>query len=198
MDYVSAFISMLIILGTFENILIFNNILDSFKFDMNKKKKTIKDAYIIAYLVWLPFFFFGTYFLLFFGINLPSFAIAGGIFLFYIGIEILIRDVPSYARLENVNEEGIAITPLAIPLLTGPGVITTTLIYRSYNLSLITLFFSFSLAFLISFIITYYGIQALGKINEKYLIVINRFMGLILLAIAIEILLNGIHLIVTT
>lgn len=199
MDYTSAFISMLIILGTFGNIFIFEGILNSLGVKDNEKKKAIRKAYLFAYLIWIPVYIFGLEFLKFFGISLPAFAIAGSILLFYIGMEILVKDIPASARLENNNKlEEVVITPMAVPLLTGPGVITTTLIYRSYNLDPFLLFIVFSLAFLVSFVIVYNGNRILSKVDKKVILVLNRISAIMLLAISVELFIHGLKIIVTT
>jgi len=199
MDLIQAFISMLIILGPFANIFIFDSILDSFGIDEKEKKYAIKKAFLLAYAIWLPIFIFGNLILKAFSINLSSFRIAGGIFLFYIALEILTKDVPTYVRLENKYEnlEKILMTPMAVPLLTGPGVITTTLIYRSlinsiFSFDFILLFLIFSLAYLTAFLIIYNGTLLVDRLGKNFMIVLNRLMGLILLAISIEFIISGV------
>ena len=199
MDLIQAFISMLIILGPFANIFIFDSILDSFGIDKKEKKYAIKKAFLLAYAIWLPIFIFGNLILKAFSINLSSFRIAGGLFLFYIALEILTKDVPTYVRLENKYEnlEKILMTPMAVPLLTGPGVITTTLIYRSlinsiFSFDFILLFLIFSLAYLTAFLIIYNGTLLVDRLGKNFMIVLNRLMGLILLAISIEFIISGV------
>ncbi|MEM4511653.1 MAG: MarC family protein [Nanopusillaceae archaeon] len=194
--YLRAFFSLFLILGTFGNIFLFNSLLENYTKSINRKKEAIKKAYLIAYLIWLPIFFLGKNFLYFFGITEKSFAIAGSIFLSLIAFEIISKDIPSFTKISNNKEklEEIIVTPMATPLLTGPGVITTTIIFRSIIKETILLFFIFTLSFIFSFLIVFLSIGILEKIDKKYFIVLNRIFGLILLAIAIEILFSTIKL----
>ncbi|MEM4588078.1 MAG: MarC family protein [Nanopusillaceae archaeon] len=194
--YLRAFFSLFLILGTFGNIFLFNSLLENYTKSINRKKEAIKKAYLIAYLIWLPIFFLGKNFLYFFGITEKSFAIAGSIFLSLIAFEIISKDIPSFTKISNNKEklEEIIVTPMATPLLTGPGVITTTIIFRSIIKETILLFFIFTLSFIFSFLIVFLSIGILEKIDKKYFMVLNRIFGLILLAIAIEILFSTIKL----
>ncbi|MEM4772863.1 MAG: MarC family protein, partial [Nanoarchaeales archaeon] len=135
-------------------------------------------------------------FLYFFGITEKSFAIAGSIFLSLIAFEIISRDSPSFTKFSDNKEklEEIVVTPMATPLLTGPGVITTTIIFRSMLNEFLLLFLVFTLAFILSFLVVFFSVGILEKINKKYFMVLNRIFGLILLAMAIEILLYNIKI----
>ena len=84
---------------------------------------------------------------------------------------------------------------MAIPLLTGPGVITTTLLYKTKTVSLledICLFVIFSIAFVLAFLVVYNGEKIIDRLGRTKIILLNRLMGLILLAIAVEFIVNGI------
>jgi len=194
---IRAFFSLFLILGTFGNIFLFDAILSNYTNDLKTKRKTIGKAYLIAYLIWIPVFLLGDYFLYIFGISKYSFAIAGSIFLSLISFEIISKDIPSYTKIIDEGKlESIIVSPMAVPLITGPGVITTTIIYRSMISDTVPLFFVFSLAFLLSFLTIYIFIGLLNRINKKYFVILNRIFGLILLAIAIEILISAIKSII--
>jgi len=193
----SAFFSLFLILGTFGNIFLFDAILSNYTNDLKKKREAIGKAYLIAYLIWIPIFLLGDYFLYIFGISKQSFAIAGSIFLSLISFEIISRDAPSYAKIGDEGKlESVIVSPMAVPLITGPGVITTTIIFRSMISNIISLFLVFSLAFLLSFLTIYILIGLLNRISRKYFIILNRIFGLILLSIAIEILISAIKSII--
>jgi len=194
---IGAFFSLFIILGTFGNIFLFDTILSNYTNDIREKRRAIKKAYLIAYLIWLPIFVLGEGFLYIFGINKESFAIAGSIFLSLISFEIISRDTPSYVKVGDEGKvESVIASPMAIPLITGPGVITTTIIFRSIVDNHFYLFLTFSLAFLLSFFVVYTFIGLLNKISRRYFVVLNRLFGLILLSIAVEILISAIKSII--
>lgn len=198
MDYTQALISMFIILGPFGNIFIFESILNSLGvIDKNKRSLAIKKAFLIAYLTWIPIFIAGLYILKFFGITIESFKIAGGILLMLIALDILRDNTPKISNIKHQDSEieKVIVTPMAIPLLTGPGVITTTLLYKTKTVSLledICLFVIFSIAFVLAFLVVYNGEKIIDRLGRTKIILLNRLMGLILLAIAVEFIVNGI------
>ena len=202
--FVRALVSLFIILGPFGNIFIFESILDSLAvFDKKERENAIKKAFKVAYLVWIPVFLFGTYVLKFFGITIESFEIAGGILLLLIALDILQNTAPKISNVHHHEQEleKVVITPMAIPLLTGPGTITTTILYRSHINDLKTLsilFISFSLAYLLAYFVVLKGEEIITRFGRTVVIIANRLMGLILLAIAVEFITNGIKLIFFT
>jgi len=141
----------------------------------------------------------GQYIFKFLGVSTYSFRIAGGILLLIISIEMLFgrKTRTSAAQPEHyeTEREDVIVTPMAIPLLTGPGAITTGIVlYESagdiINKSILIL--NIILVFAISYLI-------LSKFKEVYKIlggtgtrVITRIMGLLLSAIAVQFVISGI------
>jgi multiple antibiotic resistance protein len=159
----------------------------------------------------LTFFYFsGLSLLTFFGISLPAFRIAGGVILFLLGLEMARDDfTASYAEAADApaaqgDRRGYArrrfermIVPFAMPLLIGPGAISTVVIYasqaRAFGLEgaaigvavIVAVSFCTLLAFLATPLIT----KILGRIG---LTIIVRVLGLILCAMAVQFILGGI------
>jgi multiple antibiotic resistance protein len=168
-------------------------------------------AFVISLFVmgFLTFFYFsGLSLLTFFGISLPAFRIAGGVILFVLGLKMIgddftagfadaaeatADDKRTYVR-RRVEQ---MIVPFAMPLLIGPGAISTVIIYASqakeYGLPGAALgigaIAAVSLATLASFLATPLIGRLLGKIG---LSIIVRVLGLILCAMAVQFLLAGI------
>ena len=96
---------------------------------------------------------------------------------------------------EVIKRENIAIVPMAIPLQTGPGAITAGIVLASKTTNLTmqgTLLLSILLVFLISYLVyikSEYFFKLLGEIGTK---VVTRIMGLILAAIAVQYVVNGV------
>lgn len=66
------------------------------------------------------------------GITIPAFKITGGIFIFYVGFEMLQSKKSNIKHLQTTNfDENIAVSPLAIPILAGPGTIVTAMNFVS-------------------------------------------------------------------
>lgn len=168
-------------------------------------------AFVISVFVmgFLTFFYFsGLSLLAFFGISLPAFRIAGGVILFILGLKMVGDDFTSgFAdAAEAQSGDGRTyvrrrveqmIVPFAMPLLIGPGAISTVIIYASqakaYGLPGMAMgvgaIFAVAVATLLSFLATPLIGRLLGKIG---LSVIVRVLGLILCAMAVQFLLAGI------
>lgn len=167
-------------------------------------------AFVISLFVmgFLTFFYFsGLSLLTFFGISLPAFRIAGGVILFVLGLKMLGDDFTAgFAdAAENADDKRTyvrrrveqMIVPFAMPLLIGPGAISTVIIYASqakeYGLPGAALgvgaIAAVSVATLLSFLATPIIGKLLGKIG---LSIIVRVLGLILCAMAVQFLLAGI------
>jgi len=156
----------------------------------------------------LTFFYFsGLSLLAFFGISMPAFRIAGGVILFMLGLRMVHDDfTASFAEAADEAGDGRAyvrrriermIVPFAMPLLIGPGAISTVIIYASQarefgiegaalGLGVIA---AVALATLLSFLATPVISRIFGKIG---LSIIVRVLGLILCAMAVQFLLAGI------
>ncbi len=136
--------------------------------------------------------------LLFFGISIASFRIGGGFLLFTMALA-MIKAKNSSAKLnreemESYDPTEVGIVPLAIPLLAGPGAISTSIIkaealsgiYSWISIALIVLFISIIVKFVLRFS------RTIGeKMGNLGLNVMTRIMGLILMALAIEFVTGG-------
>jgi len=198
LDFISelgrAVIALFIIVDPFGNIPIFvgltENVPDS------KKKKVFNTATIVGTVLLLVFAFTGTEILTLFGLSIYSFEVAGGILLLIVAIRILI----SGNMHENVESpESIGAVPIAIPLLVGPGAITTTI----FNIQLYETAAPAILAVLIVMAITWVILRYMNRIYELLgktgSLIIARVMALLIAAIAVQYILTGItHFIVVT
>ncbi|RYG10986.1 MAG: MarC family protein [Caulobacteraceae bacterium] len=169
-------------------------------------------AYIAAFIfVFLVFFYFtGLSLLQFFGISMPAFRIAGGVILFLLGLEMLRGDFG--ARFTDPIVEGQArpsvrdyarkrfeslVVPFAMPLLIGPGCISTVIIYASESqgrgllASGLNVFAIFMVAILVMvcFWLTPLISRILGRIGMT---IVVRVLGLILCAMAVQFVLIGV------
>ena len=152
------------------------------------------------------FYFSGLSLLAFFGISMPAFRIAGGVILFVLGLKMVNDDfTASFAQAGgDVSDERTyvrrhierLIVPFAMPLLIGPGAISTVIIYASqakeYGLEGAAIglgvIAAVALATLVSFLLTPIIGRLLGKIGMS---IIVRVLGLILCAMAVQFILIG-------
>jgi multiple antibiotic resistance protein len=141
----------------------------------------------------------GTQMLRFFGISIPSFLIAGGILLLLMAISMLqaresgIRQTPDEAA-EASEKDAVAVVPLAIPLLAGPGAISTMIIATHQSQSFVHHLLLLIPAVLIA-IAVWSTFSAATRISEQLgttgMNIITRVMGLIIAAIGVEYIYRG-------
>ncbi len=162
------------------------------------KKKTAAKACLVAATILSIFAFFGDQILSFFDISVASFRVAGGFILFTIALQMLqarprgTKSSPE-EELESMQKEDIAIVPLAMPILAGPGAITTVMVLvAGHGLEMkLQVAFSSILVCLVSFLILSYAMRIsklLGHIGTN---LFGRLMGLILAVISVEYMARG-------
>ncbi len=134
------------------------------------------------------------------GITLPAFQIAGGIILFSIAFDMLrspdspIRLSPEEKEIAKEKED-IAITPLAIPLLCGPGAISTIVILQTQAVTYahtMALLLSVPVVYLSCYLILRLSVSGAAWLNPIALRVLRRLMGLLFAVIAVQFIVNGI------
>lgn len=151
--------------------------------------------------VLLAFAAAGSLILQFFSITLPAFKIAGGVILFAVGFEML-RARPSRTRsteeeqVEAQTKEDVAIVPLGLPLLAGPGAIATVMVLSSRAQDLAHRGVVALVVVLVS-IITFLVLRSAGLVSRALgqtgINLIGRVMGLILAATAAQFAIDGLR-----
>ena len=161
------------------------------------KNKVAFEGVLIATIVLLFFAFFGNYVLKYLGISFPAFTIAGGVILFLIALEMLF-DIRSERKKRSINDkrDKISIFPIAIPLLAGPAAITSVILTisqaeGSYSLLISNIICLVSVMF-VSFVILRVFTKFQKFINEKIINIFSRVIGIILAALSIQYILDGI------
>jgi multiple antibiotic resistance protein len=161
------------------------------------KNKVAFEGVLIATIVLLFFAFFGNYVLRYLGISFPAFTIAGGVILFLIALEMLF-DIRSERKKRSINDkrDKISIFPIAIPLLAGPAAITSVILTisqaeGSFSLLIINIMCLISVM-LVSFVILRVFTKFQKFINEKIINIFSRVIGIILAALSIQYILDGI------
>ncbi len=164
---------------------------------------------VFAFLFLAFFYFTGLTLLEFFGISLAAFRIAGGVILFLLGLDMARDDFTAkFADAAEIGEqEGAAayarrrferlVVPFAMPLLIGPGAISTVVIYASEAKALgwvgdaaaVAALFAVSFATMVCFWLTPVISRILGRIGMT---IIVRVLGLILCAMAVQFIIVGV------
>jgi multiple antibiotic resistance protein len=136
-----------------------------------------------------------------FGITMPAFKIAGGIILGLIGLDMLqarrssTKETPGELR-EGAEKEDVGIVPLGVPMLAGPGAISSVMVlmaqnpdwqHRSFILAAI------GLTALIAMIVLAAADWVSSHLHRTGIAIFTRMMGLLLTAIAVQFVMNGLH-----
>ena len=164
-----------------------------------EKRKTLGRSLVIAFAVTLFFLVGGRWLLSYLGVTVHAFAISGGILLFVASWAMLFGQRPGLQAPERDEQgtigEDIAIFPLAIPLLSGPGTITTVLLLANQAVGDVSrlgmLAVIIAVVYLISWCVLYAGDQIMARFGEGKVRIITRVLGIVLAALAVQYVLNG-------
>jgi multiple antibiotic resistance protein len=157
---------------------------------------------ITAFCIILFFCILGNAIFHLFGITLPALRITGGVLIFLVGFHML-QGQPSKihhpetdpAQSDPTDETNVAISPLAIPILAGPGTIATAMNYSatgSYAQIAITIT-AFSVLCVITFLAFVSGERLIQILGKSGMDVVTRMMGLILAVVGTQMLIEGIQ-----
>jgi len=165
------------------------------------RERTARTTTITVFLVLAVSVFFGERILGFFGISIPSFQVGGGILLMLIAISMLqgkvshVRQTPEEAQ-EVADREVIAVVPLSIPLLAGPGAISSMIIAAQQTGSFwghVALILPVSVVCLLIWIILRLSVNIAHRLGTIGINIVTRLMGLVLAAMAVEFIAHGIN-----
>jgi len=123
--FILTFIPLFVAIDAIANIPIFLSITEGT--GEKQRKRIVRDAVITATAVAIIFMSIGKGTLVILGISIPDFQIAGGLLLFVISVKLLMPDYQKSA-LAHSHDKEVGVFPLGTPLITGPAVLTTTLI----------------------------------------------------------------------
>ncbi|MGH7834110.1 MAG: MarC family protein [Candidatus Binatia bacterium] len=153
----------------------------------------------VTFLVLFAFSLGGQWVLRFFGVTIPAFEIAGGIILLKVALDMLqarrpaMRETPE-EQAEGARKEDIGVTPLAVPMLAGPGAISAVVLLRGQAATLAHLLLLVAVVAAISllvFLILRMAATHVAFFSGIGIRIIERLMGLLLAAIAVQFVLNG-------
>ncbi len=137
-----------------------------------------------------------------FGITLAAFQVAGGLVLLLSALDMLraqkspLKETPEEFA-EGMSKDDIAITPLAVPLLAGPGAITTSIVLAGKAVTLLhkVIFFGLiALVCLLSYWTLTVAAESAQRLSSTILNIITRLMGLLLAAIGVQFILSALKI----
>ncbi len=206
---ITVFMGFFAIMNPISNTAVFVGMTDSMT-DHDRKAVAVKSL-LTAFGIVAVFCLLGKAIFDVFGITLPALRIAGGILVFMVGhqmlqgntskmqtskkVETLTADNADIEQQQDVDVTDIAITPLAVPLLSGPGAIATAMNYSASGniwhtvLTVVT----FGFLCLITYVCFILGPRLLKFIGKGGITILTRLMGLILAVIAVQMIIAGVH-----
>ena len=188
MELLSPIVTLFLVMDPLGNVPLFLSVLRAV--DPARRRAVLVREIAIAFGVLTAFLLVGGYVMRFLNLEQPAIGIAGGIVLFLIALRMVF---PSDAALRGATIEGEPfIVPLAIPLIAGPSALATLLLLQSTTprpllLLALTIAWAVTGAILLSSTFLY---RVLG---ERGLIAVERLMGMLLVMVAVQMLLNGLR-----
>ena len=170
-------------------------------YERKTQLRILKEAVFIAGAVLLIFALFGHFILMFFGITAGAFYISGGIILFTIALDMIqskprARHTPK-STLDAEQTTMIAVFPLAIPLIAGPGMITTIMLYTASSPFNPVTFAMVIAALALGLLIEYFVLRSasilIKVIGTTGLFVLEKIVGLILAGLSVQLVYDGLQ-----
>lgn len=172
-------------------------------FSASQRRQVAWRACLIAFLILAACAFFGDWLLRMLGISLPAFRIAGGLLVFWIAFEMVFglrASRKSETAREAIDKEhivNVAAFPMAIPLLAGPGAITATLLLAGQaagsTVMMAALIGVLAVVILVSWVCLNMAETVNAMLGTLGNAVVSRLLGIILAALAVQFVLDGVR-----
>ena len=182
--FLQSLITLLAILDPIGNIPIFSSLTS--KLSKKERISTVNKSVIISTFILLGFGFFGEYLLILLGITMNDLKLIGGLVLLIFSIDYVLGRNTNY--LDKNSETNLAVFPLAIPILAGPGSISFVLVMSGLFLK----FFVIIISIFVCWCSIRLGSGLLKFLGKDGTQAISRIMGLLIGAVAIKLIREGI------
>jgi multiple antibiotic resistance protein len=167
--------------------------------DPPKRRRTARKASLTAFIVLSIFAFIGQYIFKLFGITLPAFEISGGVILLLIGLDML--EAKRSATQESPGETSAAvqkddagIVPMGIPMLAGPGSITTVMVLVGQvqnRWQMVSILGAIAITAAVCWLVLGSATRVANMLGDTGIRILVRIMGLLLVALAVQYFVNG-------
>lgn len=189
-DIATAAVTLFLIMDPLGNVPLFNAVLSNL--EPNRRSKVVARELIIALAILMGFLFAGNSILAFLGLTPSSLNIAGGVLLFIISLRMIFPGKPDNRN--DLKLDDPFIVPLAVPLTAGPSTIAVLLLLSSKHPDqIIEWSLALFMAWFVGMVILVTSPKILALIGEKGSRALERLMGMILVILATQMLLNGIR-----
>jgi multiple antibiotic resistance protein len=187
MDLISAVVTLFLVMDPLGNVPVFLSVLRTVP--VERRRAVLLREIAIAYVVLLAFFLLGDYLLRFLSLEQEAVSIAGGIVLFLIALRMIFPG--ESGRAGDPLEGEPFVVPLAIPLIAGPSALATLLLLRSASSARGELLLALTIAWGVSGILLMSSTFLHRILRERGLIAMERLMGMLLVMVSVQMLLNG-------
>lgn len=202
LEFLAVFVAMLAIINPLGNIPVFLSLTEGYT--PRERQGVILKTVLVGAGVLIAFALGGKYIFDLFGITIPAFRIAGGILIFYVAFDMLkgqkSRTKATPREIQDALErESVGITPLAVPLHSGPGAISTVMLLVTQYPSPMEvglIFLAVTLVYVLTYVMLYASEFLLKAMGRSGLLVFSRIMGLILAAVAVQFIIAGVTAVV--
>lgn len=192
MSLISAIILLFLVMDPIGNIPVFLAVLA--RVDPPRRTRILVRELLIALLVLLLFLFLGRYIVAALQLQSAALTIAGGVILFLIALRMVF---PMGEGLFNSDLDGEPlVVPLAIPLVAGPSALATVLLLVSSQPNLIKWLLALVIAWAVTAIILMLSEPLSRLLGRRALIALERLMGMVLITVAVQMLLNGMRMVI--
>ena len=189
MEILSVSVTLFLIMDPFGNIPIFLPILE--KVPENRRRRVLVRELFIALAVIVGTVFCGRYVMEFLGLRQESVSIAGGIILFIIALRMVFPKRDQQGEQEIDGEP--LLVPLAVPLVAGPSLLAVLLLFATGEPGqVVNLLLAAGSAWLATFVVLLASTFLLKFLTKRGLVAVERLMGMVLVALAVQLFLDGI------
>lgn len=195
--FVTAFVSIFAIVDAIGNAPLFLSITP--RSGAAERAAMARKTSLAVFVILTSFAFLGNYLFGFFGITIDAFRVAGGVLLFKIALDMLEIKSPRTRHTPEENQEGmakedIAIIPMAIPMLSGPGAISAVIVLTSQATSTGlkgALVLAVALNALVVYLVLRSSTRVVALLKETGMRIFTRILGIILASISVQFILTG-------
>jgi multiple antibiotic resistance protein len=189
--FTSAFVTLFVIMDPIGTVPLFLSLTGGYSAD--RVRRAARQAVLVSFVVISVFAFFGQRILGYLHVSLPALQLAGGLLLLLVALELLTGRGDDPMQTGDAN---VALVPLGTPLLAGPGAIVATMVFskRVHDLGDFTAVGLAVIAVhLCIWVAMYFSVPILRLLRESGILLVTRIAGLLLSAIAVQLVADAVH-----
>ncbi len=186
MTFFSITLSMFLIMNSVGHIMGYLDLVE--RLNSSRRRHIVIREMILALVIMLFFYIIGDYLLHALEVNAQTISLAGGLILFLIAIRMIFPDQKNHI---HGGKEEPFIFPIATPMIAGPSILTTIMLYAHQEGPGFYVAYAILIAWVLSISILLFAQQIKNIVGRRALIAVERLMGLLLTMMAVEMLLKG-------